>query len=205
MPHPDDIAIPKRLFEITAAIAEVYDRIDETGDLESTIDALEMAQAEKAGNILALIQRAEADEDAAMKFAEYFKKKSDTRKALVARLKKFVMDYMTLNGLKSLQTDRGMKFAIQPNGGLKPITVDGRPLAEVAFQFGKLSGYFISETHLVGDTPVTGVALVPIPDKYVTAKTTYQLNTDAIREDLDNGTVQADFAYGERGQHIRIK
>lgn len=174
-----DIALPKKLFDIPRALAEVYEQIDESGEvtaeIEKTIDALAGAQSEKAGNILALIQKAEAESDAALQYAEYFSKKAEVRKALIQRLKAFVKQYMLISGTKKLETDRGMAFNLRNNGGLLPLKFDdGFPIAEVS-------------------------------DEFTAKKTTVHYNQEAIRAALDAGHELPFAKYAERGTHVVVK
>jgi hypothetical protein len=194
-----EIAVPNRLFELGAELQLVYDQIDESGEITAeqmaVIESLELAEQSKAGKILSLIERLNSEADIASQWARYFSDKASARAVSVTRIKKFVHDYMTLNDRKELQTDRGLRFTVQKNGGKVPVTVQGRPTSEFTVE-GGWGEYTITNQN--GDTH-------HVPDKYVKVKIIRDLDFDAIRKDIDSGSAPKLFNYGEPGTHIRVR
>ena len=114
------------LFEITQDILEAYETlVDSDGELsleaEGKIAAIAAIQNEKLDSYFYVIRKAEMEEAAAKAHAEQWQKKAAARRKAIEWLKNAVQTHLTATGAAKVTTPNGNTFAVQKNGGKKPI------------------------------------------------------------------------------------
>ncbi len=170
------------LFEITDDILEAYETlVDSDGEVseenEGKLAALAAIQSEKLDSYFYVIRKAEMEEAAAKAMYEQWKKKADARRKAIDWLKNAVQTHLAATGTPKITTPNGNTFAVQKNGGKRPVvTLNVTPM--------ELKG-----------TPFARV------------KEEVSFDFDAIREALDRGDQDAAkfAAFGEPGFHLRLK
>lgn len=166
------------LFEISQEMTALYDSIaDADGEITPEIDAfithLISAEAEKLGGFYYCIKKAGMEEAAATAMKEQWAKKSDSRRKLGERLKEAVLAHLIATGQQKIVTPDGNTFAVQKNGGKKPLIVKPElDLHEVDPMF---------------------------------LKQVISIDTDVVRECLDNGDLLTFAEYGPTGNHLRLR
>jgi len=114
------------LFEITQDILEAYDTlVDSDGELsleaEGKIAAIAAIQNEKLDSYFYVIRKAEMEEAAAKAHAEQWQKKAAARRKAIEWLKNAVQTHLVATGAAKVTTPNGNTFAVQKNGGKRPI------------------------------------------------------------------------------------
>lgn len=170
------------LFEITDEILRAFDTlVDSDGEVSNeNIEALEtlsQVAADKLDSFYWCIRKAEVEEAAAKEQAERFLKKAKARKNAADWLKDQVKAHLEMTGQTKAVTPNGNTFAVQKNGGKRPVVTMGVTPEEMPYS------------------------------RFVKVKTETSFNFDAIREALDAGDPEAKaFAdYGEPGFHLRLR
>lgn len=176
MAKSTQLEIPQRLFEIGAELESIFRQVDETGEIPAELDEyiqrLDIAERSKAGNVLALIQRAEAEATAAKQFRDYFDRKFKSREQLVERLEQFIKNYLAMAKRESIETDRGLTFKLERAGGKKPLKYHGARTSELIVKKGIDDRY----------TATINGREVEVHEKYINSETRHWIDGQFVRE-----------------------
>ena len=118
-----------KLFEISNDILEIYEEIAEqdgelTPEMDERMTAIMAAESEKLDSIFYVIRRAEMEEAAAKAHAEQWQKKAAARRKAIEWLKNAVQTHLTATGAAKVTTPNGNTFAVQKNGGKRPLFIE---------------------------------------------------------------------------------
>lgn len=124
------------LFEITAEILEAYEKlVDSDGEVsaenEEALAALSQIEAGKLESFYWCIRKAETEEATAKAMAEQFAKKAKARAKAAEWMKEQVKAHLEATGQQKVTTASGNTFAVQKNGGKRPVVLtDGISVPE---------------------------------------------------------------------------
>ncbi len=131
------------LFNITQDMLAAYEQLVDTDgeistDNQHALESLLLVESEKLESYYFLIRKAESEASAATAMAEQFKRQAECRSNLAARLKTAVMLHLQTTGQPKAVTDSGLTFAVQKNGGRKPLLVNENALEVAPPEFVKM-------------------------------------------------------------------
>lgn len=201
MAKSSSITLPKTLYDHGMAIAQIYENIDESGELteaqESAMAELDLSEAAKAGNIHGLIARATAEAEMHEEWRKWHERKARARLQFVAWMKDWILKYLKTFGKNELATDRGVKFYGHTNSS-KPVMIDGQKVSSDDFEYLETNLDNGSAVFIVKDGPA-----ITIPSEFVAVS--YSVDFAAIRTAIGDETAPANFKFGEPGKHLRTK
>lgn len=174
------------IFELGSHYNELFDMLtDEDCDsevVETTLEAVVGEIEEKGENYIAVCNKLDMEIDACRKQVEYWNRELKIRENGLKRLKDRLKSFLAMIGKTEIPTGNHV-IKVVKNGGAIPLNY-------------YIDGMKVDPKHL--DMSV-------IPNEYKKVVVSESLNTDKIREALNNG-VKLDFVeYGERGYHLKIK
>ncbi len=179
--------MPRPLFDITQDLVQLNDLLDDIegdtsrwGEMEPAItawmDGLAVEEDTKLDSYVHLVKQLEMEAAAAKAEAEQYAMKARTRENRAKWLKERLKLHLEATGRTKVETRAKRVIAIQKNGGKAPLVLDANVELDVL--------------------ALSRPALV---------KTTLSLNTEAVREALEEGE-KLDFAFlSPVGTHLRIR
>lgn len=171
-----------RLCDISAEIMRLMDMLDDPEievdeqAFQDTWEALRGEFDDKVEGWLKAIKAKQVDCDARDAWIEEQKAKNEAEKKSIDWMKRFLIQTMQANGIKTAGTAI-IKATVAGNGGKVPL---------------KWAPGYKDEWE-------------KLPEQYRNEKTVYSANQDEIRKALDAGEKLNFVEYGERGVHLNIK
>jgi Siphovirus Gp157 len=164
------------LFAISQSIQQLYDAVDDSGELDAELaklaDDLMTEQSTKLTSYANLISQLEMEESACKAQIEQWQKKGQARANLRDRLKKRIKEHLEFTSQSKAETTDGRMVKIVTNGGNLPLIIE----------------------------PETDP--VQIPEEF--RETIIMFNKKAIADKLKSGETLEWAKLGELGTHLRI-
>ncbi len=131
------------LFQLTAEILAAYDGVDEaqgeiTPEMDAALGTLQEAEHVKLDAYYALIRTVKMEADAADAEVKKWADRRDARYRLGESLKARVYAHMTATGQAKITTLQGNVFAVQANGGKRPLKMHTDDAKEIPADYRKV-------------------------------------------------------------------
>jgi len=122
-----------KLFEITDEMLRALDTlVDSDGEItpesEAALAELQKVEASKLDGYFYAIKKLEMEAAAAQAQLDQWKKKAESRKKAIEWMKAAVKTHLETVGADKVVTNNGNTFAVQKNGGKRPIVYPGGEL-----------------------------------------------------------------------------